>query len=805
MNLFANHSFKRILKHQFLLLVFAILCLQPLISFSQYKKLSNKEYIDFNKNGEKDIYEDASQPIEKRIEDLLGQMSIDEKTAQMVTLYGYGRVAKDELPTEEWKNELWKDGIGNIDEASNGVYRKAKYKFPYDKHVWALNQIQKFFVEETRLGIPVEFTNEGIRGLNHYKSTCFPSQIAIGCTWNKDLVYKIGECVGKEGYALGYHNIYAPVLDIARDQRWGRIVETYGEDAFLLSQYGIEMTRGIQSAKMVNTLKHFAIYSAPKGGRDGYVRCDPHISPREMHNLYLSPFKNTIQKAGALCVMSSYNDYDGIPVSGSSYFLTELLRKQYGLKGYVVSDSDAVAMLFNKHKVASSYKDAVRQTVEAGLNVRTTFNHPNNFVEPLRELVQEGTLSEEIINERVRDILRVKFIEGLFDNPYRDESKVDAILRSKEHLNLARKASHESIVLLKNENEILPIKREKGRKILVCGPNAKAKSSSLSRYGSLGVNIISPLEGILSKADQLEVSYAEGCKIVDEFWPHSEIIDYDISIEEAVLIQEAVEKAKEVDVIVAVLGEDDRMVGESKSRTSLALPGNQLALLKALKKTGKQVVVVLIHGRPLAINYSAENIDAILAAWFPGEFGGEAIADVLFGDYNPNGKLSTTWPKSVGQIPLNFPAKPYSQAGQLSEGPNGTGESRMVKPLYYFGHGLSYTDFEYQNLEISQPNEAEFSIRFTITNTGKMAGQEVCQLYVKDEFSSVITYDWQLKGFEKVKLKPAESKRVEIRINKSDLSLLDRNMKEIVEPGKFLITLGSSSQDIRLNGEINID
>ncbi len=787
------------------LLTFVLLfCLHPVVLQAQKSHQKNQEYIDFNKNGKKDIYEDVNISIEERIEDLLSQMTIEEKTVQMVTLYGYGRVAKDELPTKEWKNELWKDGLGNIDEPSNGVYKDAKYKFPYNKHVWALNQIQKFFVEETRLGIPVEFTNEGIRGLNHFKSTCFPSQIGIGCTWNKKLVYKIGECVGKEGYALGYHNIYSPVLDIARDQRWGRIVESYGEDAYLLSQYGIQMTLGLRSSKMVNTLKHFAVYSAPKGGRDGHVRCDPHISPRELHNLYLSPFKNAIEKGGAMCVMSSYNDYDGIPVSGSFYFLTDLLRKKYGLKGYVVSDSDAVAWLYTKHKVADSYQEAVRQTVQAGLNVRTTFNHPDNFVKPLRALIAAGDLSVETINDRVRDVLRVKFTEGLFDNPYRDENKVDDVLRSKEHLNLARNASRESIVLLKNDNNILPLSRNSVKKIFVCGPNAKAKSSSISRYGSLGVDIISPLEGIKSRAGDVEITYAEGCKLTDESWPHSEIIDYDLSAAESKRIQEAVEKAKESDVIVAVMGEDERMVGENLSRTSLKLPGNQITLLKELRKTGKPIVLVLIHGRPLALNYSAENIDGIIAAWFPGEYGGDAIADVLFGDYNPSGKLSTTWPKSVGQIPMNFPAKPFSQAGQAKEGPNGTGESRMVEPLFYFGHGLSYANFKYDNLKISQPKSDEYLFRFDITNTGKIQGQEVCQLYVKDVISSVITYDWQLKGFKKVDLKAGETKSIELRIMKSDLSLLDRNMIETVEPGKFLIRIGSSSVDIRLNGEINV-
>ena len=772
-------------------------------------KIYHKKWTDFNKNGRKDIYEDPSQPIEKRIDDLLSQMTTEEKTCQMVTLYGFGRVAKDELPTPQWKNELWKDGLGNIDEASNGVYKKAKYKYPYNKHVWALNQIQKFFVEETRLGIPVEFTDEGIRGLNHFKATSFPAEIGMGCTWDKNLLFKYGECVGSEGYALGYHNIYSPVLDVARDQRWGRIVESFGEDPFLVAEYGVNLVKGVKLQGISSTLKHFAVYSAPKGGRDGHVRLDPHIAPREMHQIYLYPFKRTIMEAGALGVMSSYNDYDGVPVTGSSYFLTELLRKTYGFKGYVVSDSDAVAWIFSKHKVAGSYKEAVHQSVEAGLNVRTTFNHPKNFVEPLRELIAEGAISMEVINQRVRDVLYVKFKEGLFDHPFRDEKKVDAIVRSEQHLALARRASHESIVLLKNDNNALPLEASKLKKVLVCGPNAMAKKSSVSRYGALGVDVISPMEGIKSKLSQgVEVDYALGCALHDAQWPYSEVVSQPLTVEEQKLIDEAVVKAKSADVVIAVMGEDQTMVGENLSRTSLDLPGHQRDLLKALKETGKPVILVLVHGRPLSVNYSQQEIDAIIASWFPGEFGGEAIADVLFGDYNPGGKLSTTWPASVGQIPLNFPFKPFSQAGQAKEGPNGTGESRLVDPLYPFGYGLSYTTFKYSNLNINNgltTTNGQLSVSFEITNTGDIAGDEIAQLYVQDVQSSVITYQYQLRGFERVHIAPGETKRLEMTLEPKHLTFFNRQMKEVVEPGLFKITIGASSEDIRLKGEFVVN
>ncbi|MCU4157737.1 glycoside hydrolase family 3 C-terminal domain-containing protein [Carboxylicivirga sp. A043] len=776
---------------------------------STVKTIYHKKWIDFNKNGQKDIYEDPSLSIESRVEDLLSQMTMEEKTCQMVTLYGYGRVAKDELPTSGWKQELWKDGLGNIDEASNGVSSKAQYAYPHSKHVWALNEIQKFFVEETRLGIPVEFTNEGIRGLNHIKATSFPAQIGIGCTWNKDLVHQIGKCIGSEGYALGYNNIYSPVLDVARDQRWGRIVESFGEDPFLVSEYGINLVNGLKSQGVVSTLKHFAVYSAPKGGRDGNVRLDPHIAPREMHQIYLYPFKRTIQESEVLGIMSSYNDYDGIPVSASPYFLTDLLRQQYGFKGYVVSDSDAVIWIYSRHKVADTYKEAVRQSVEAGLNVRTTFNHPENFVNPLRELINDKQLSMEVINQRVKDVLYVKFREGLFDAPYRDEKKVDDIVRSEAHLNLALKTSRESIVLLKNENSALPLNRDQISKILVCGPNANAKKSSISRYGALGVDIISPLEGIRAYAkDKMDVDYALGCEIVDKEWPYSEILPQSITSEEQSLIDEAVNKAQSADVIIAVLGEDERMVGENLSRTSLDLPGRQNQLLKALIETGKPVITVLINGRPLSVNYADKHSKAILTAWFPGEFGGQALADVLFGEYNPGGKLSTTWPATVGQIPINFPYKPFSQAGQFQKGPHGTGKSRIVAPLYPFGHGLSYSNFTYSNLQVDNQmttTKGEVTISFEITNDSDYAGDEVPQLYFEDTYSSVITYQWQLRGFDRIHLAPGETRQISFTLKPEHLTLLNNEMQEVTEPGLFNIAIGASSQDIRLKGEFTIE
>lgn len=762
-------------------------------------------WIDFNKNGKKDIYEDPAQDIDSRVEDLLSQMTMEEKTMQMVTLYGYHRVAKDQLPVPAWKEEIWKDGLANIDEHCNGVV-ESDYMYPYSKHVYALNTVQKFFVEETRLGIPVEFTDEGIRGLNHTKATCFPAQIGVASTWDKSLVRQIGRITGREARALGYNNVYSPLMDVARDPRWGRVVETYGEDPFLIAELGIQQIQGIQENHVVSTLKHYFLYSVPKGGRDGNARTDPHVADREAHDIYLYTFRKGIREGGALGIMSSYNDYNGIPVTGSEKYLTEVLRKDIGFKGYIVSDSWAVRYIQSKHHVAGTYKEAVRQAVEAGLNVRTTFESPDSYVEPLRELIREGSLSMETIDDRVRDVLRVKFWEGLFDNPYHDGKNADKVVRNPQHVAVAQKASRESLVLLKNENGLLPLDVSKYKNILVCGPNAKAEKSSVSRYGPNHIDVISGYEGILEAAgDQVHVDFAEGCYFFDRnTWPLSEIYPIPPSPEESALMDEAVEKARAADVVIVFLGEDDRIVGESRSRTSLDLPGNQRTFLMKLKETGKPVVLVLINGRPLTVNWADRNIPAILEAWFPGQYGGTAIADVLFGKYNPGGRMPVTTPRTVGQIPWNFPYKPDSQAGQgKKDNPNGSGISRVTGQLYPFGYGLSYTTFEYSGLTIDPQEggtESQVKVSFTVKNIGKVAGDEVVQLYINDEVSSVTRYVRMLRGFERISLQPGEAGEVTFVLKPEDLALHDRHMDFVVEPGKFNVYVGSSSVDLRLKG-----
>ena len=799
-----------------------LLCAQkPAKTPATYKPVKSEMYrkgwIDFNKNGVKDVYEDPSAPLEARIENLLQQMTLDEKTCQMVTLYGYKRVLKDDLPTPEWKELLWKDGIGAIDEHLNGFQQWGlppsdnAYVWPASRHAWALNEVQRFFVEDTRLGIPVDFTNEGIRGVESYRATNFPTQLGLGHTWNRELIRQVGLITGREARMLGYTNVYAPILDVGRDQRWGRYEEVYGESPYLVAELGIEMVRGLQhNHQVAATGKHFAAYSNNKGAREGMARVDPQMSPREVENIHIYPFKRVIREAGMLGVMSSYNDYDGIPVQGSYYWLTTRLRGEMGFRGYVVSDSDAVEYLYTKHGTAKDMKEAVRQSVEAGLNVRCTFRSPDSFVLPLRELVKEGGLSEEVINDRVRDILRVKFLIGLFDAPYQtDLAGADREVEKEENEAIALQASHESVVLLKNADELLPLDINSTKKIAVCGPNANEEGYALTHYGPLAVEVTTVLEGIQEKTkSKAEVLYTKGCDLVDAHWPESEIIDYPLTDDEQAEIDKAVENARQADVAVVVLGGGQRTCGENKSRTSLDLPGRQLQLLQAIQATGKPVVLILINGRPLSINWADKFVPAILEAWYPGSKGGMALADILFGDYNPGGKLTVTFPKTVGQIPFNFPCKPSSQIdGGKNPGPTGN-MSRINGALYPFGYGLSYTTFEYSDLDITPrvitPNESA-TVHLKVTNTGKRAGDEVVQLYIRDVLSSITTYEKNLAGFQRIHLEPGEAQELSFTIDRKHLELLDADMKWVVEPGDFVLMAGASSEDIRLNGTLTVE
>ncbi|HSB28495.1 MAG TPA: glycoside hydrolase family 3 N-terminal domain-containing protein, partial [Pyrinomonadaceae bacterium] len=723
------------------------------------KDIYHSGWIDLNKNGRMDVYENPKVEIEKRITDLLAQMTLEEKTCQTATLYGYNRVLKDELPTPDWKNQIWKDGIANIDEHLNGwgAGSKSIYATDIEKHVWAMNEVQRFFIEETRLGIPVDFTNEGLRGVAAPMSTSFPSELGLGNTWDPELVREVGRITAREARSLGYTNIYAPTLDVSRDQRWGRVEDTYGEDPYLASKLGVEMVKGLQENYTVAaTAKHFAVYSVAKGAREGQARTDPQVSPREIENILLPPFIAAIKEGHVLGVMSSYNDVDSIPVTGSDYWLTQRLRKDFGFRGYVVSDSAAVEYLYNKHAVAVDMKDAVRQSILAGLNVKTNFTKPEDFILPLRELVREGKVPLKTLDDRVRDVLRVKFMTGLFDHPYVESANTaKSIVNSAEHQQVALRAARESLVLLKNDKNVLPLNKQM-KSIAVIGPNADDQSLTQYRYGPSAVPSVTVRQGIQNLlGNSVKVNYAKGCDVVNEHWPETEVLPEPLTKAEQQMIDEAVAATKNSEAAIVVLGDSAKTVGESASRTSLDLPGRQLELVQAVYAVGKPVIVVLLNGRPISINWVNKYVPGIIEGWFPGAQGGTAIAEVLFGDYNPSGKLTMTFPKTAGQIPFNFPSKPNAQW----EGER----SRVNGALYYFGHGLSYTSFNYMNLMITpakQKAEGEVRVSLDVQNTGSRGGTEIVQLYTRDLVSSVTTYEKNLRGFQRVSLKPGETKTI---------------------------------------------
>lgn len=792
-----------------ILICSALTLITTQLIFSQKKAVYNpygesliykKGWIDFNKNDKLDAYENPALDIDVRIEDLLSHMTIEEKTCQLATLYGYKKVLKDSLPTPEWKNRVWKDGIANIDEQLNG-YRSDIYSDSPGSHAKAINKIQKWFIEETRLGIPVDFTNEGIYGACFTGATLFPAQIGVGSTWDKTLVADIGEITSKQSKAAGFTNVYSPILDVARDPRWGRVVECYGEDPYLVSQMGLQQILAIQKDHtVISTPKHFAAYSIPIGGRDHATRTDPQIAPHEMMTLLVEPFRVGFTKGHAHGTMSSYNDYDGVPVSGSYWFLTTLLRQQFGFKGYVVSDSEALEYLWSKHRVAPDYKDAVKQALEAGLNVRTTFRTPESYIAPLRELVREGSVSMELLDSRVRDVLWVKFWLGLFDKPYiENPDESDKLYANPEYEKTSRKASYESMILLKNQDHFLPLKREEIKSILIAGPNADNKELSLSRYGPKKIEYKSVLEAFREKlGPEVNILYSKGCDIVDSDWPASEIIPNDPTEKEMADINDVVEKANKSDVVLLVLGEDNNIVGESHSRTDLNLAGYQELLLKKVAETGKPVILILMNGRAITINRAERDCKSIIEAWFPGKYGSEAIADIVFGDYNPGGKLTVTFPKSVGQIPMCFPYKPNAQADA---------ETTANGVLYPFGFGLSFTDFEYSNLKITpekQMKAGNIEVTVDVKNTGRMEGDEVVQLYICDEVSSVIRFEKELRGFERINLAPGETGTIHFTLTPEELQMYDRDMSRIVEPGWFSVMVGSSSTDIRQQGRFEI-
>ena len=508
--------------------------------------------------------------------------------------------------------------------------------------------------------------------------------------------------------------------------------------------------------------------------------------------------------------MSSLNSYDGVPVTGSHYFLTELLRNKYGFKGYVVSDSGADFWMYTRHKTSPSVVDAIATAYNAGLNIRTDFKSMEDLVQPLRDALKEGKVTEETLNERVADVLRVKFKLGLFDSPFVDADKANSIVHNKEHEELTLEAARKSIVLLKNKDNALPLDAKKIKTILVTGPNANDIRPMICKYGPGLSKVITPFEGIKTfLGNQVNVLYAKGCNHIDALFPKSDVVPITPNKEELEQLNEAKEKAKLADAIVVVVGDNDFTTGEAHSRTSLDLPGHQRLLIQEMVKSGKPVTVVLMIGRAASINWTDEHVPGIMVSWFGGEKVGQAVAETLFGDYNPGGKLPVTFPRTVGQLPMAFPYRVLAWGGQSKKNdPNGWGQTRLVDPLYHFGHGLSYTSFEYADLKVtpSKPTANDkITISCTVKNTGNHEGDEVVQLYLCDKVATVSPFDQLLRGFERITLKKGELRTVTFTLDpKRDLEMLGLDSEWVVEPGVFDVHVGTSSAAIKLKGEFSL-
>lgn len=736
----------------------------------------------------------------QRVRDLLKRMTIEEKAAQMVCVW---REKADKL----------------VDAAGNFDYAKAKAAFangcapgqvgrPSDAGkgktargmAELTNAIQKFFVEESRLGIPVMFHEECLHGHAAVEGTSFPQPIALGATFNPGLVESIFTATALEARSRGAHQALTPVVDVAREPRWGRVEETYGEDPYLVSRLGIAAVRGFQGKgnlrdhkHMIATLKHFVGHGQPESG----MNCAPaNVSMRVLRETFLYPFKEVLKHTGALSIMPSYNEVDGVPSHTNRWLLRDVLRKEWGFEGFVVSDYFAIWELGYRpdthgHFVAKDKLDSCVQAVHAGVNLEMP--DPDCYLH-LPELVRQGALKEKELDELIAPMLFWKFEMGLFEDPYVDGSEAERVTGCEAHKAVALQAAHEAITLLKNENGLAPLDLRKIKTIAVIGPNANR--TLLGGYSGVPKHEVTVLEGIKGKVGKrAEVLYNEACKItIGGSWNQDEVVASDPE-EDRKGIAEAVEVAKKADVIVLAIGGNEQTSREAwglnhmGDRATLDLIGRQEELVKAMLATGKPVVVFLFNGRPLSINYLQQKVPVIYECWYLGQETGRAVADVLFGDYNPSGKLSISFPRSVGHVPVFYNYKPSARRGYLFDD---------VSPLYAFGFGLSYTSFAISNPRLMKSTinrKGSTRLLVEVSNTGKRAGTEVVQLYIRDLVSSATRPVKELKAFQKVQLEPGQRTTLTLDITPDQLAFYDVNMNYVVEPGDFEIMVGNSSRD----------
>jgi beta-glucosidase len=754
-------------------------------------------------------YKNSKLSVEQRTQDLINRMTIDEKVGQLLCPMGwemYEKNGNEVAISATFNNMVDTKHIGMF----WGVYRAD----PWTKKTLenglnpelaakAGNALQKYVMENTRLGIPLFLAEESPHGHMAIGTTIFPTGIGLASSWNPDLVEKASAAMAKELRLQGGHISYGPVMDLSREPRWSRVEESFGEDPVLTASIGVAVVKGGGAGNLgnpfgvVSTLKHFIAYGIPEGGHNGNPSV---IGQRELSQVFLPPFEAAV-KAGALSIMTAYNSIDGIPNTANAHLYNELLKRSWNFRGFVVSDLFSINGLEGSHHVAKDLKEAGEISLNAGVDV----DLGSSGFAALKKSVEEGKVSMATLDTAVARVLKLKFEMGLFENPFVNPEKAKKEIRNIENIKLAREIAAESIVLLENKKGILPLSKDL-RKIAVIGPNADNIYNQLGDYTAPQEesNIVTVLEGIKEKYPKAKVEYVKGCAIRDE---------KDVNIPAAVKAAQNAEvaivvvggssardfKTKYIETGAAVTSNtaiSDMESGEGYDRASLSLLGKQQKLLEAIKATGKPMIVVYIQGRPLEMNWAAQNANALLCAWYPGQEGGNAIADVLTGDVNPSGKMPISVPKNVGQLPVYYNKKTpigheYVEMSQL--------------PLYTFGYGLSYTTFQYSDLVINKKGKENFEISCKLKNTGKVAGKEVMQLYLRDEVASVVQPVKQLKHFHKIMLNPGEEKTVTFDITSDDLSMINIDMQKIVEPGAFKVMLGASSADIRLEGKVVVE
>jgi beta-glucosidase len=753
-------------------------------------------------------YKNPAISVEDRVADLISRMTIEEKAAQMMCVWN-GK--KETLINEKGNFDYEKairafghgNGIGQIGRPSDaGKDEQASHEAGLNARqtVELTNAIQTFFIENSRLGIPVFFHEECLHGLASKHATSFPQPIALAGSFNPKLVEELYTMAAKETRKRGCHQALTPVVDVARDPRWGRVEETFGEDPYLVSQMGVAAVKGFQGDasfsdknRVIATLKHFAAHGQPESGQN----CAPvNVSERVLRETFLMPFKEAIDEAGVISLMPSYNEIDGVPSHANQWLMRDVLRGEWGFKGFTVSDYYAIWELYERadthgHFVAEDRKKAAELAIKAGVNIE--FPEPDCYLN-IVELVNDGRIEESMLDELIEPMLYWKFKMGLFEDPYLDPNEAERLNGCDENRKIALRAAQEVITLLKNRNNILPLNKKKLKRVAVIGPNANV--SLLGGYSGVPKVNVSVLAGIKEAlGEEVEVLYHEGCKItMGGQWEEDTVLRSNRG-DDLKAIAEAAELAKAADVVILAIGGNIQTSREAWStkhmgdRTDLNLFGLQDELVDAISDTGVPTIALLYNGRPLSINNVWEKVDGILECWYGGQEAGHAVASVLFGDFNPGGKLPISFPKSVGQLPIYYNHKPSARRGFLFDD---------AKPLFAFGYGLSYSTFEISapkldNSTIKAGGEAIVSV--TVTNTGKTAGSEVVQMYIRDIFSSVTRPVKELKGFKKVFLGQGESATVNLPITKKSLAFFDIRMNYIVEPGDFEIMVGCSSRD----------